>query len=170
MNLISKRRHELATAPGVVVTMRALTEKRRISLVLATADDEAELSAIKDRMSEPLAAMEPDIREAKAAVEAKSEDAERLTQALTRNPISRSLVKLHVEAAAVQRRIDEALLRATLISVEGFSVDGVAMGVEGFVEYAPEALFIETLALARQGTGLSEEERGNSESPITSVA
>lgn len=170
MNLISKRRHELATAPGVAVTVRALTEKRRIALVLATADDEAELLEIQDKAREQLRIAEPEILAAKAAVETKSENAETLKEALTRNPAARSLMTLHAEGAAIQRRIDEAVVRSTVVSVDGLKVDGEDVDVEGLVEFAPAAMFTEVVALAKAGVGMSEEERGNSESPTILVA
>lgn len=168
MDLISKRRHELTKAPGVAVTIRPLTEGRKISLVMKTAADENALAELRDVASDQLTEVHGSIVEAKRATEAGEDDADRLRLELERNPVARRLAVTLAEARSIQRGIHEELLKATLVKVEGLAVDGAPADVAGFIEFAPAEVFAEAVELARAATGLSEEEKGNSESPTTS--
>lgn len=170
MNLISKVRHVLKTAPTVGVTIRPLTEKRRISLILATADDESRLEDVREDVRVTLAEVGPAIVAAKEAQETGDGRATEMVDGLRRNPSARRLVDLHGRCSEIQRRIDEAVISAAVVAVDGLTVDGVAVDVDGFIEFAPVDVFSEVAELARASVGLTEEDRGNSGSLITSAA
>lgn len=170
MNLVSKVRKELKSAPGVTVTLRPLTERRRIALILATSDDEILLDDLRAEMQAPFTEAEPLIAAAKHARETGAENAEALTGELSKHPAARLLSSLATRAQQIQLRIHEAAIRAVVVAVDGFQVDGTAVDGEGFIEHAPADVFSEVAELAKQGVGMTDEDRGNSGSPITSLA
>lgn len=68
------------------------------------------------------------------------------------------------EAAVLAAEVDAVYLRWGLAAVEGLTIDGRPADVESLIAHGPEELLAEALAAVRRETGLSEEERKNSES------
>lgn len=170
MNLVSKVRKELKTAPGVTVTLRPLTEKRRIALILATSDDESQLEGIRAEVKAAMAEVEPLIVAAKNAKESGAANAGELTADLAKNSVAKQLVSLYNRATEIQARIDEAAVRAVVISVEGLRVDDLEVGLDGLFEFVPFTPLEEVIELAKAGVGMTADDVGNSGSPITSPA
>ncbi len=72
------------------------------------------------------------------------------------------------EAALLSAEIDREHLLWGLLAVEGLEIDGLPATPESLLDDGPEELANEALAMVRRETGLSEEERKNSESHSTS--
>ena len=170
MQIIRKIKSVLASAPDLGVTIRPLSEGGRIRLLMNTAVEEGRLDELRGEIELLMREVLEVAVGAKTATDSNEPGAVKLRAELDRNPEARRLAVAIAEANAVQRSIHEALLRATLANVEGMLVDVAAAGVEEFIEWAPAAVFAEAVNLARNAVGLTEEDRGNSESPTTSPA
>lgn len=72
------------------------------------------------------------------------------------------------EIALLSAEIDREHLMWGLAAIEGLEIDGLPATPESLLDDGPEELAQEALALVRRETGLSEEERKNSESHSTS--
>lgn len=130
---------------GVTFTIRRPTEGLRI------------------RMREQLAAALEQLREAIGEARAVDESGEN---------DAASTVKLQKISDRIEflqgNQIDIAHLRASLVKVEGLEIDDAPATVESLIENGPRELYVEILQAIRKESGLSESERKNSESPITS--
>ncbi len=69
--------------------------------------------------------------------------------------------------ALLSAEIDREHALWGLLAVEGLEIDGLPATPESLLEDGPEDLAVEALAFVRRETGLSEEERKNSESHTT---
>jgi hypothetical protein len=66
-----------------------------------------------------------------------------------------------ISAAELQCRIDERVIRAALIRIEGLSIDGEPGTVESLIESGPESLVREVSEAIAEESSLSEDERKN---------
>jgi len=171
MKLFSEVTVPLKTAPGVVLTVRPLTERDRMELTLEAAPHEEKLFSLRERFESEMSVIESMVRGAKEARDAGSSDAVRLAAELEKHPAAREAVRLQVELRSVQRCIDEGIVFAALKTIEGIELDGKPLtDPADFIDYAPAEVFAEAVEACRNAVGMSEQEKGNSESPITSAA
>jgi hypothetical protein len=66
-----------------------------------------------------------------------------------------------ISAAELQARIDEQVIRAALLKIEGLRIDGEAATVESLIESGPENLAREIAEAIAEESSLNEDERKN---------
>src|SRR5579871_161518 len=91
-------------------------------------------------------------------------------EALSRLAILEDTAERAAQTALISAEMDAIQLRWALDSIQGLEIDGALATVDSLIEAGPESLVAETLAVVRRETGLSDEERKNSEPPSTSCA
>lgn len=150
MNIAKLSTHDSVISPGVRYTVRRLgmaARSRRDLKMLDALSRQADLRAIGESLTED----GPDtIRRVRDGKQAEFE-------------------RSSLELANLQfSEIIPAYLRAGLVKVEGFVVDGDAADPETFIEEADRDLLIEAQILCAQASDLTDEERKNLPSRTTS--
>ena len=147
--------HE-AKAPGfkgVRFVLRKMTEGRRIKLRMALAGAQARIRELLEEQ-ERLLAPAGDV--AKAELDAETKAAVR---------------KLSLAMAEIaDNEITPAWVSWGLERIEGLEIDGQPATLESLIEAGPPQLYHEVADAIRKEAGLTEEEQGESGSPITSAA
>ena len=142
--------HESAALPGVKFTVRRLNYIARCERDLRLLDDRARLTGLMARLRELGEGGE--IGQPRPGAE-------------------QEYHKLDAEYAIIhQTRIIPAYIRAGLLSVEGFTVEGAAADTETILQSAPDALLDEIFAACYAASDLSEAQRKNWQSPGSSDA
>ena len=147
----SKVVHEAQAADfrGVRFVLRKMTEGRRIRLRIALAGPQArirELLEEYERLAE------------KAGGEMDADTRARVRQ------LSLAMAEIS------DNEITPAWVRWGLEAIEGLEIDGSGATVESLIEAGPRTLYHEVADAIRKEAGLTEEEQGESESPIISAA
>lgn len=143
MNYCSKTKHESALFPGVVFTIKKMTERRRVQR-------EMTIAILRMKVNEGTAAI-------KAAIE---DDAN--VPAGTADKLNREFgLLLHTEWYP-------AWIRWGVHSIDNFEIDGEKATVEMAIEFGPTALLEEMFLAVLKESGLMTVEEKNSQSPGTS--
>jgi hypothetical protein len=136
---------ESALFPGVTGQIRRMSAARRDDLAMWIAEAQSR------------------IHEVLLELEAAEAEADGVAKAIATQKLSDELLRL-------DRSVRSVHLRWGVKSLEGLEIDGHAADVELLIEAGPEELIFELAAEVRKVLGLSENERKNSPSPITSGA
>lgn len=147
MTFESKINHESESFPGVKFTVRRLNSIQRAKRDAKMLEQRVRISEL-DAKQRALPKVEPDQPDS-AAVE--------------RARLTAELETLESE------HFKPAYIRAGMISIEGFEVEGKAGGVEDVLEHAPDELIAEIYLACIRASGLTEIQQGNSQSPSTST-
>jgi hypothetical protein len=180
MNIKPTFTQESTTCPGVRFTMRVLnqiTRADRDAGLIEARSSIAELAAEMHRLPDPdepirriQAAMAAEAREASAeeqaqiqAIETKPETA---SQRMARNKLDHRIGLIMI------REMKPAFIRASLVSIEGFEVEGKSPTKpwDALIRHAPDELIDELYFAASVNSGLTTDQGKNSQSPSPSPA
>ncbi|MCC6591608.1 MAG: hypothetical protein IT168_33285 [Bryobacterales bacterium] len=168
MNYSSKERIESKTCQGVVFVIRKLTEGRRIELSLALAETYDKLHLLRREAAKVATRAKSLLAEADAARIAG--DINKLAE-INNHPDTLETIHAWKKYYNFERdSIWPVYCKMLLHSVEGLEVDDNPAPPEMAIKDGPPELYEEILAAVKKQLGLTEEEQGNSESPITSNA
>ncbi len=178
MNIKSTFTQDSKACPGVRFTMRVLnqiTRAGRDAELVEARSQIAELAAQMQRLPDPddeirriAAAARAEVRELTAeeqaqirAIEAKPETS---SQRVARNTVD------HRIGLIINRELKPAYICASLISIEGFEVEGKlpAKPWDTLIRHAPDELIDELYIAANLNSGLTSEQEKNSQSPSPS--
>jgi hypothetical protein len=142
----SKKPYESKTHPGVTVTLKKCSAKRRDKLQLDLAELDAKVRELQQGLGK---------YEGKADAELSAEEMAHLEGVLR-------------DLQPLRRQIDFVYVAWGVDKIDGLVIDDAPATAESIAEAGWEDLFAEVVAECRKLTGLDAEERKNSPSPTTS--